>query len=469
MNSLNLKFVILITITLGGCSNLQEFNLTESLPKIDFKKVLPEVNFNQIFNYKKSANNEKIELTLEPFLTSSSSSISFEKGNFIAIADAALSSPEVLGARQTVLNSEISKSYINTQFNPNLNAIITPGISNINPLQVGALAALNFTKILFDGGKLTNQVSSAELALTAAQLKYLESVNQQLLKNSLAIINVSRFKGINYAANLRIERLDVLSDQLKTMENVGAIDATTMVQANRTIYGLYTQKAELEESFQQSEVSFAKLFGSTPNKGLKPLKITDFSDALTSQEIQLEKIPAINNEFILLKKSHKDLAVVKAQKSHSVSLSGEIDSTFAATKKTITPAVGLSISKNLFDGGRLDKQIESAKTQIKIQEYKLSSAIKETKSQLAQLNSQIGNYKNLKSLNDKNIYYAEKEIDLLKSQIQIGRATISDIISAEARLFEFQLKSINLDTDFLISQISIAALVGTLSREFNIP
>ena len=469
MNSLNLKFVILITITLGGCSNLQEFNLTESLPKIDFKKVLPEVNFNQFFNYRKPASNENPELTLEPFLTSSSSSISFAKGNFIAIADAALSSPEVLGARQTVLNSEISKSYINTQFNPNLNAIITPGISNINPLQVGALAALNFTKILFDGGKLTNQVSSAELALTAAQLKYLESVNQQLLKNSLAIINVSRFKGINYAANLRIERLDVLSDQLKTMENVGAIDATTMVQANRTIYGLYTQKAELEESLQQSKVNFAKLFGSTPNKDMKWLSISDFSDTLTSQEIQLEKIPAINNEFILLKKSHKDLAVVKAQKSHSVSLSGEIDSTFASTKKSITPAVGVSISKNLFDGGRLDKQIESAETQIKIQEYKLSSVIKETKLQLAQLNSQIGNYKNLKSLNDKNIYYAEKEINLLKSQVQIGRATISDIISAEARLFEFQLKSINLDTDFLISQISIAALIGTLSREFNIP
>ena len=469
MNSMNLKFVILITITLGGCSNLQEFNLTESLPKIDFKKVLPEVNFNQFFNYQKPASNENPELTLEPFLTSSSSSISFAKGNFIAIADAALSSPEVLGARQTVLNSEISKSYINTQFNPNLNAIITPGISNINPLQVGALAALNFTKILFDGGKLTNQVSSAELALTAAQLKYLESVNQQLLKNSLAIINVSRFKGINYAANLRIERLDVLSDQLQTMENVGAIDATTMVQANRTIYGLYTQKAELEESLQQSEVNFAKLFGSTPNKGLKPLKISDFSDTLASQEMQLEKIPAINNEFILLKKSHKDLAVVKAQKSHSVSLSGEIDSTFASTKKSITPAVGVSISKNLFDGGRLDKQIESAETQIKIQEYKLSSVIKETKLQLAQLKSQIGNYKNLKSLNDKNIYYSEKEIDLLKSQVQIGRATISDIISAEARLFEFQLKSINLDTDFLISQISIAALIGTLSREFNIP
>ena len=202
---------------------------------------------------------------------------------------------------------------------------------------------------------------------------------------------------------------------------------------------------------------------------MKWLVISDFSDTLTSQEIQLEKIPAINNEFILLKKSHKDLAVVKAQKSHSVSLSGEIDSTFASTKKTITPAVGLSISKNLFDGGRLDKQIESAETQIKIQEYKLSSVIKETKLQLAQLKSQIGNYKNLKSLNDKNIYYSEKEIDLLKSQVQIGRATISDIISAEARLFEFQLKSINLDTDFLISQISIAALIGTLSREFNIP
>ena len=468
MNSLNLKFIILISITLGGCTNFQEFNLTESLPKIDFKKVIPEVNFNQLFNYRKTSNNENSELTLEPFLTSSSSSVSFKEGNFKAIAAAAMSSPEVLGARQTVLNSEISKSYIKTQYNPNLNTVITPGISNINPLQVGAIAALNFTKILFDGGKLTNQLSSAELALTAAQLKYLESVNQQLLKNSLAIINVNRFESINYAANLRIEKLDILSDQLKTMENVGAIDATTMVQAKRTIYGLYTQKAELEESLKKSEVNFAKLFGLTPIKGLKPLKIKDFYTTLIPQEIQLQKIPAIKNEFILLKKSHKDLAAIKAQKSHSVSLSGEIDGTFASSKKTIVPAVGLSISKNLFDGGRLDKQIESAETQIKIQEYKLSSVIKETKLQLAQLSNQIGNYENLKALNEKNIYYAEKEIDLLRSQIQIGRATISDIVSAEARLFEFDLKSINLDTDHLIAKISLSSLSGTLMGSFNI-
>ncbi len=89
MNSLKLKFVLLISITLGGCSNLQEFNLTESLPKIDFKKVIPEVNFNQLFNYRKTSNNEESELTLEPFLTSSSSSVSFKEGNFKAIADAA--------------------------------------------------------------------------------------------------------------------------------------------------------------------------------------------------------------------------------------------------------------------------------------------------------------------------------------------------------------------------------------------
>ena len=201
---------------------------------------------------------------------------------------------------------------------------------------------------------------------------------------------------------------------------------------------------------------------------MKLVKIRDFYTSLVSPEIQVQKIPAIKNEFILLKKSYKDLAAIKAQKSHSVSLSGEVDGTFASTKKTIVPAVGLSISKNLFDGGRLDKQIESAETQIKIQEYKLSAVIKETKLQLAQLNNQIGNYKNLKALNEQNIYYAEKEINLLKSQIQIGRATISDIISAEARLFEFQLKSINLDTDHLIARISLSSLSGTLVNSFNI-
>ena len=249
-----------------------------------------------------------------------------------------------------MLNSEISKSFIGTQFNPNLNALITPGISNFNPLQIGTLATLNFTKILFDGGKLSNQLSAAELSLASSQISYLESINQQLLKNSLAVINVNRFRKINTAANARISQLDVLSEQLKTMENVGAVDATTVVQSNRIIYSLYTQKAELEENLKTSEVNFAKLFGLTPNARLQDLTIGSFNASNLDKELLIDRIPTINREFILLKKSYKDLGAVEAQKSHSISLSGEVDGTLASTKKTMVPAVGLSVSKNLFDG-----------------------------------------------------------------------------------------------------------------------
>ena len=459
---------MLAVLLLGGCTNLQDFDLSKSLPKFDLSNTLPKIDINQLFAYKAPNKKKGQELNLKSFINDNTQSISFEAGALVAIKDAALNSPEVLGAKQAVLNSEISKSFIDTQFNPNLNALITPGISNFNPLQIGTLATLNFTKILFDGGKLSNQLSAAELSLASSQISYLESMNQQLLKNSLAVINVNRFRKINTAANARISQLDVLSEQLKTMENVGAVDATTVVQSNRIIYSLYTQKAELEENLKTAEVNFAKLFGLSPNERLQDLSMSNFNSSNLNTELLIDRIPAINREFILLKKSHKDLAAVEAQKSHSISLSGEVDGTFASTKKTIIPAVGLSVSKNLFDGGRLDKQIEAAKTQIKIQEHKLTSVIEETKLQIAQFNNQLSNYDNFKRLNEKNIYYAEKEIELLRSQVQIGRATVSDIISAEARLFEFQLKSINLDTDYLISKISISSLAGTFSKEFDI-
>ena len=459
---------MLAVVLLSGCTNLQDFDLSESLPKFDLNNTLPKIDMNQLFTYKAPEKKPVQELNLTSFINDTTPAVSFERGTLNAIKNAALNSPEVLGAKQAVLNSEISKSFIGTQFNPNLNALITPGISNFNPLQIGTLATLNFTKILFDGGKLSNQLSAAELSLASSQISYLESINQQLLKNSLAVINVNRFRKIDTAANERISQLDVLSEQLKTMENVGAVDATTVVQSNRIIYSLYTQKAELEENLKTAEVNFAKLFGLTPNAGLQDLTISNFNSSNLDNQLLIDRIPSINREFILLKKSYKDLAAVEAQKSHSISLSGEVDGTFASTKKTVIPAVGLSVSKNLFDGGRLDKQIESAKTQIKIQEHKLTSAIEETKLQIAQFNNQLSNYDNFKKLNEKNVYYAEKEIELLRSQVQIGRATVSDIISAEARLFEFELKSINLDTDYLISKLSIAALAGTFSKEFDI-
>ncbi|MFL2811239.1 MAG: TolC family protein, partial [Paracoccaceae bacterium] len=383
---------MLAAVLLGGCTNLQNFDLSESLPKFDLRNALPKIDMNQLFVYKAPEKKNVKELNLTSFINDTTPSVSFETGTLNAIKDAALNSPEVLGAKQAVLNSEISKSFIGTQFNPNLNALITPGISNFNPLQIGTLATLNFTKILFDGGKLSNQLSAAELSLASSQISYLESINQQLLKNSLAVINVNRFRKINTAANARISQLDVLSEQLKTMENVGAVDATTVVQSNRIIYSLYTQKAELEENLKTSEVNFAKLFGLTPNARLQDLTIGSFNASNLDKELLIDRIPTINREFILLKKSYKDLAAVEAQKSHSISLSGEVDGTFASTKKTMVPAVGLSVSKNLFDGGRLDKQIESAKTQIKIQEHKLASVIEETKLQIAQFNNQLSNY-----------------------------------------------------------------------------
>jgi|MDTC01.3.fsa_nt_gb adhesin transport system outer membrane protein len=460
--------LILLTAFLGGCANIENFDLNKSLPKFDFKNVLPELNLDQLFTYKAPKDTTAVEISINSFLKNNPLSVSFDGGNLNAIKQAALNSPEVLGAKQAVLNSEISKSFIGTQFNPNINTLFTPGISNFNPLQIGTLATLNFTKILFDGGKLSNQLSAAELSLASTQLSYLESLNQQLLKNSLSVINVNRFRKIDKIANERIFQLEVLSEQLKTMENVGAVDATTMVQSNRTIYTLYTQKAELEENLKTAEVNFAKLFGLTPKITLDDINLSSFTSVGLVENVDIDTVPLVNNEFILLKKSYKDLAAINAQKSYSVSLSGEIDGTFASTKKTLTPAVGLSVSKNLFDGGRLDKQIESAETQIKIQEHKLNSVIDETKLQIAQLNNQLSNYDNFTRLNEKNIFYAEKEIELLRSQVQIGRATVSDIIAAEARLFEFQLKAINLNTDHLISKLSLSALAGTFSKEFGI-
>ena len=248
----NFKSLMLAVVLLGGSANLQDFDLSESLPKFDLNNALPKIDMNQLFAYKAPEKKKVQELKLTSFINDTTPSVSFETGTLNAIKDAALNSPEVLGAKQAVLNSEISKSFIGTQFNPNLNALITPGISNFNPLQIGTLATLNFTKILFDGGKLSNQLSAAELSLASSQISYLESINQQLLKNSLAVINVNRFRKINTAANARISQLDVLSEQLKTMENVGAVDATTVVQSNRIIYSLYTQKAELEENLKNS-------------------------------------------------------------------------------------------------------------------------------------------------------------------------------------------------------------------------
>ena len=59
---------MLAVVLLGGCSNLQDFNLSESLPKFDLNNALPKIDVNQLFVYKAPEKKKVQELNLTSFI-----------------------------------------------------------------------------------------------------------------------------------------------------------------------------------------------------------------------------------------------------------------------------------------------------------------------------------------------------------------------------------------------------------------
>ena len=60
--------LILLTAFLGGCANIENFDLNKSLPKFDFKNVLPELNLDQLFTYKAPKDTTAVEISINSFL-----------------------------------------------------------------------------------------------------------------------------------------------------------------------------------------------------------------------------------------------------------------------------------------------------------------------------------------------------------------------------------------------------------------
>ena len=71
----------------------------------------------------------------------------------------------------------------------------------------------------------------------------------------------------------------------------------------------------------------------------------------------------------------------------------------------------------------------------------------------------------VKNTNAKN---AREEINYLRQQLIIGQSTLDSVLSAEARLYEAEARSINFASDQYIAEITILTALGLLAPIFEV-
>ena len=316
--------------------------------------------------------------------------------------------------------------------------------------------ALQFTYVLYTGGKRTADINKAEEGLRIQELK-LEALGEQIHLN----VSKEYFDLQQSDEQVRINQAAVRNAQASVRDAEALLEAgeTTQLAVLQARVNLANAQQELTNAIASQKVarrSIVKLLGLSQSVNIfatDPVKLT----GLWEQSLEQSIVQAYQNRSELQERiaernisKFERRAALSARKPQ-ISLVSRYD-IFDQFDDSIGITDGLSIgvtaTLSLYDGGKAKADAAQAKAQIQKSEVEFASTRNDIRFQVeeAYLNLQ-SNRENIQT-SQAEVDQAEDSLELARVRFQAGVGTQSDVIDAENNLTRAQGNAVGAILDY---------------------
>ena len=200
-------------------------------------------------------------LEINEIVETASASVNFN-GTFKEIIKQSVEeNPEVLSAKANyqsrVGSIELAKAA--TEFK--LSGTLLGGVEDLTDETAGIAAVVNGKKVIYDGGKISSQVSREEFLSSAALSDYRIKQNEITADALFAWVDVKRYSTLRDLIQSRLEVLAPLIEQLEQVAQAGVGDASQVAAAERTVNTIRVTEKNVARQLAQAEVKFENIFG----------------------------------------------------------------------------------------------------------------------------------------------------------------------------------------------------------------
>ena len=119
--------------------------------------------------------------------------------------------------------------------------------------------------------------------------------------------------------------------------------------------------------------------------------------------------------------------------------------------------------KTLYDGKKLDNEINRAQLTVDSQMSKLQAVYREGKRTVENAQQTIIALDSGMRIARENAAASAEEITFLRKQLIIGQSTLDTVLAAEARLYDAESKEIQFLSDQILAELSILSTLGLLA------
>jgi outer membrane protein TolC len=360
----------------------------------------------------------------------------------------------------------LSKSNVNLEQSNNNKIVRSNGqATNIN-------TGLALSWVLFDGGKMFITKHKLGILEKLGEYTYKDTVQQTVYNTIVAYYNVVSQKqqliSLNEAINYNKEQVKILQKSY----DAGLVAKNNLLQAKIDLnvylenainqeFAITASKRILNQVLaRDSDIQFDVLdtivFASLPEKSSFIQKLDTSNINILSTQKQIQVLTLALKEYNATR-----LPRITLNAGYNLSQTDNNASNIIYNR-SYGPTIGATLSIPIFQAGIINRQVATARLQLKNAEYNFGKIRLLVNTQLQNTLNQYDNLQRLLELEKENVMLAKENIDISIQRLRLGQTTSLEVFRAQESYVNSKTRLINFEYSLKISETKLKTLVAEL-------
>jgi outer membrane protein, adhesin transport system len=331
-------------------------------------------------------------------------------------------------------------------YRPHLNTGLAPGMEVYNDTFTWQpQATITASQMLYDFGKVSNSVASAQAAMQVDRAQLLAAIDDLVRDTAYAVIEVQRYKALLVVAQDQLSAVRDITDLVHQRTGKGASTRSDAVQAEARVEDAETTILQIRSELDRWRNTLAHMIGSHDLPDVAPDVPDWYASACQRMAPDWHEMPGVLAYAARKDQAAADLREARAMGRPTVAFQITGDSYLRSPLRGQSDiTVGVNVSTTMLDGGATrarraaaDYALRTADAALDNARNDASRAFDEARSQIGALTEALG----VLSHRQDNMVETSK---LYKLQyFDLGTRTLLDLLNSEQELHQSRFDYVN--------------------------
>lgn len=326
----------------------------------------------------------------------------------------------------------------------------------------GVGVGVYLSQLVYDGGASASAMNRSTALALSAQAGRVAQGNEIALRAAQAWINLWQYSERLRLMRARTAQMDTLIDQIERMASNGMLDRASLENAQRQIVDIKLEESRLLAGQAEAQVLFERFFNAKPSNVVQPKELVTAAQARTLAQ-DWQTAPGLQRQAAELLAAQAAVGEAQSAFQPRVRLQAGASSPIASGESTDL-TVGLLIEYSFNDGGRRQKQLETAQARVAATDAQLSDAQRGLEAELQAALTQLASIERAMPLVADKLRLSRSEAETSRSQVLTGQSNLRQLVEAEIEIYRAQDQEIAMQAERQVLLLTIAARTGALSR-----